>query len=588
MAEGREGPRAGLWTPWAALALAILSVGGVVAGSGAVMAPASITGRAVDIHGAAVAGAVVQLRQGTTVVATGSTNTRGLFHVSGGSRIKSTAIELDAAHYLPARTNGAVTVLHHRPIVQGRAIDENGAGIAYALVRVELTGGAIVEAMSDGEGFFGFDAGLVPGRALIMVIALGHDAYEGIAALGADEVEQVPATMPRQLAWIQLATDPAGIAVKLDDAPLPGCDRTPCSVAAAAGNHVVSIDDQLYLPWTAPVALYEGSRLDLTIPLQRKTGTLAVASPGGPDALLLVDGQAVPAAGWTGTLATGTHVVSFSAADRWPWSHAVEVRWNETTSVAVAAPAIAAGSDQAFLANMSAYLDALPGHYGVYLSDLSGSRVIAYHANDSMEAASVIKLPLAVYVEQQAQTNALKMDDQVQLQDTDFMGGTGTLQGTRSPGDKISYHDLLAVLIQQSDNTAWQALDRVLGSDKVDAYAASIGAPDCHQQDDECTALEAGQLAAQLAAGRLLDGDHTKDLLSLLETTAFNDRINYYLGGLAIAHKVGMDGGVMNDTGVVFAGRPFVVSVFTDSDNPDQGIEVIRLISRAAAQLYGR
>jgi beta-lactamase class A len=588
MAGGRAAPRAGLRTPWAALALAIASLGGVVAGSGIVMTPPSVAGRAVDIHGAAVAGAAVKVRQGASLVASGSTDAHGRFQLSGGSRLRSIEVDLAAPDYLLARAGGPVVVLHRRPTVQGRAIDDAGAGIAYARVSVELSGGATVEAMTDGDGFFSFDVGLLPGRALVMVIAPGHDAYESLADLAADAVDQVPATMARQLAWIELTTDPAGFAPKLDGSPLAGCERTPCSAAVLAGNHEVTIDDSLYVPWTASLALYEGAHVPLVVSLQRKIGTLAIAAPAGPDALLLVDGQAVPAGGWTGTLPTGTHMVSFTSADRWPWSQAVEVRWNETTNVSVGASTIATDGDQAFLANMAAYLDSLPGRYGVYLSDLIGSRVIAYHAGDSMEAASVIKLPLAVYVEQQAQAGALKMDDQVQLQDTDFMGGTGTLQSTNSPGDKISYHDLLALLVQQSDNTAWQALDRVLGSDKVDAYAASIGAPDCHQQDDQCTAAEAGRVTAQLAAGKLLDAGHTRDLVNLLETTVFNDRINYYLSGMPIAHKVGMDGGVMNDTGVVFAGRPFVVSVFTDSDDPDLGIEVIRLISRAAAQLYGR
>ncbi len=168
------------------------------------------------------------------------------------------------------------------------------------------------------------------------------------------------------------------------------------------------------------------------------------------------------------------------------------------------------------------------------------------------------------------------------------MGGTGTLYYTASAGDSYSYQDLLALLIQQSDNTAWQALDRVLGSDNVDAYAASIGAPDCHQADDNCTAQEAGVMLARLASGTVLDAAGRQLLLQLLETTAFNDRINYYLGGDTVAHKVGMDGGVMNDVGIVYAGHPFVISMFTDGDNPDQGVQAIRDVARAATRYYSR
>jgi beta-lactamase class A len=266
----------------------------------------------------------------------------------------------------------------------------------------------------------------------------------------------------------------------------------------------------------------------------------------------------------------------------------VDVLWQQQSQVGVAPTAIVPGDEAAFVAGLNAYLSSLGGQYGVWLEDLNSGRQIAYHGTDYMEAASVIKLPLALYVLDQARQDKLKLSDTIQLQDGDLMGGTGTLYYTAASGDTYSYQDLLALLIQQSDNTAWQALDRVLGSDNVDAYAASIGAPDCHQGDDNCTPQEAGMMLAKLASGALLDAGGRQELLQLLENTVFNDRINYYLGGDTVAHKVGMDGGVMNDAGVVYSAHPFVISMFTDGDNPDQGVQAIRDVARAAARYYSR
>jgi beta-lactamase class A len=85
----------------------------------------------------------------------------------------------------------------------------------------------------------------------------------------------------------------------------------------------------------------------------------------------------------------------------------------------------------------------------------------------------------------------------------------------------------------------------------------------------------------------VLNAAYTQVLLNLLETTVFNDRINYYLGGTTVAHKVGMDGGVMNDAGIVYLqGRPFVISMFTDTDDPDVGVQAIRDVARAAYWFY--
>jgi hypothetical protein len=58
-------------------------------------------------------------------------------------------------------------------------------------------------------------------------------------------------------------------------------------------------------------------------------------------------------------------------------------------------------------------------------------------------------------------------------------------------------------------------------------------------------------------------------------------------GGVTIAHKVGMDGSVWNDCGVVLQlTRPFAICVFTAVADPTQGIQVIRDVARAAAWHY--
>lgn len=588
---GANGARAGstglLRSSWGALALASLGLGGAIVGSGFAVGPADTAGRVVDVHGSAVAGAAIELRQDAHPTAAGTTDRNGGYHLSGGLRVRPSTVLVSAADYLPAAARaGGVTVLHQRPVVQGRTVDERGAPVPNARVAVELAGGAIVETMSDGDGFFHLGRALLPGPALVTITAAGHEMAIELADLTADGAAQVASTLARQVAYVELATTPPGQRVRVDGEAPAGCTGTPCTIEMAPGEHTLSVESDLYEPWSHSMTAWQGDRLPISVQLVRKTGTLAVSAPGGPGAVLLVDGSPVDARGWTGLLPTGRHTVGFRSPDRWPWSAWAEVGWNATTSLAVSALAISPGNEGQFTANMAAYLDALPGRYGVYIGDLAGGRTIRYHAGDPMEAASVIKLPLAAYLESQAQSGAIKMDDQVTLEDGDFMGGTGTLYGRAASGDKYTYHDLLALMVQQSDNTAWQVLKRVLGADKVDAYASGAGFGDCHQSDDMCSAASAGMLAGRLAAGRLLDADHTRDLMNLLQTTAFNDRINYYLPGVTIAHKVGMDGSVMNDTGVVLGAHPFVVSVFTDSGDPDQGIEVIRLVARAAAQLF--
>jgi len=569
--------------------LGLICAGAMIGGTGFAVSPIRVDGRIVDAQGRPVAGATVNLVPATGPDASAHSAANGQYSVVGGYRLGGYELDISAPGFLQQRRRApGVAVLQRAPIVQGRVLDETGAGVPGAWVGVaSAPDRGTAQTVADSDGFFWL-RGLRPGAADVTVFADDHDSWQVRVALGADHIEQLAPVAARQFGVLDLTSDPAGLAPTLDGQPLPGCPATPCSSRIPVGDHALAIDSPLYVPWSAPVSVVRSQHLTLSAQLERKKGVLAVTVPAAADAVLLIDGIQVSATGWTGELPTGPHSIEFRSSDHWPWSGGVDVEWQQRSQIAVADRAIVPGDEAAFVAGLNAYLASLGGQYGVWLEDLNSGRQVAYHGTDSMEAASVIKLPLALYLLDQARQDKLKLTDTIQLQDGDFMGGTGTLYYSASAGDSYSYQDLLALLIQQSDNTAWKALDRVLGADGVDAYAASIGAPDCHQADDSCTPQQAGVMLARLASGTVLDAGRRQQLLQLLENTVFNDRINYYLGGLTIAHKVGMDGGVMNDAGIVYAGHPFVISMFTDGDNPDQGVQAIRDVARAAARYYSR
>jgi beta-lactamase class A len=371
--------------------------------------------------------------------------------------------------------------------------------------------------------------------------------------------------------------------VLIDGKSIADCPATPCTTTVLVGEHTLSVDNDLYLPWQQKVDVARKASVSVSQKLVRKTGTLFVNGPAGD---LEVDGGVV-APGWKGLIPTGSHVISYRGASVWPFVTTVQVSWNQETDVSAAPTPVATGDANAFIGQMNAYLARVGGQYGVYLQDLNSGREMGSGQNSIMEAASVIKIPVALYTYKQSEAGALNLDDQVTLQSGDFMGGTGILYGSANAGDKFSYRDLVSDLIRYSDNTAWQALRRALGAHSIDAYAASIGAPDCHQFDDNCNARETGLELAGLYRGQLLNADDTQTLLQLLETTVYNDRINYYLRGITVAHKVGMDGGVMNDAGIVYQpGRPFLISMYTQTSDGTSGIQAIRDVARAADWFY--
>jgi len=548
--------------------------------------PVAVSGRVMDAEWNPVGGATVSMLVDGQVVAHSASARSGWFELQGGHRYEAFTVSVSAPGYVTARfdTGTGTALMHALASVSRQVLDDLGAPVASATVTFMQTGRRLMQtATTDAGGWFALPHALEPGSFHVVAEAADHEAVEATLRVDQDGARTFNAVLSRLVGSLALTTDPPGLQVLLDGKPLADCPATPCNASVVVGRHLLSLDSDLYLPWQQEIDVLRKTTITASAKLERKTGTLFVSGPAGD---LEIDGKVV-APGWKGLIPTGSHVVSYRGASVWPFVRTVQVSWNQEADISVSPTPVATGDPNAFIAQMSSYLAGVGGRYGVYFQDLSSGREMGSGQNSVMEAASVIKIPVALYTYQQSEAGALSLDDLVTLQSSDFMGGTGILYGSAKPGDKYSYRDLVSMLIRYSDNTAWQALRRALGSRAIDAYAASIGAPDCHQVDDNCTARETGIELAALYRGQLLNAADTQTLITLLETTVYNDRINYYLTGIPVAHKVGMDGGVMNDAGIVYQpGRPFVMSMYTYTGDGSSGIQAIRDVARAADWFY--
>lgn len=554
-------------------------------------APVVASGMVTAPDGTPVAGAKVELLNSGRIDAGAVTDAHGRWWLSGGHRIDRHSLRVLAPGFAVAErelSGPSGIVLHANPTIAGTVVDDGGMPVPGARVQLQRHHNPTRWVrLTSAAGHFDLTAeSLTPGQFTISISALDHNPFQGLVHLQADQRKSLRAVLVRQQGAVTITSEPPGLTAKLDGTSLVGC-TTPCSTAVVVGHHTISLDTPLYVPWTQAIDLHNREKLALSAVLERKQGTLTVSAPGGA---LVIDGTPVPSLQWTGRLPTGPHLVSNSSDSSWPLIRSVEVGWNHTTTLNLAnvETAIVPGDQAAFLAGLTGYVQTVGGTYGVYLKDLKSGQEIGYGQDIVMEAASDIKVPLALFLLHQVEAGKVKLTDKVTLQDSDFMSGTGTLDGTAAAGDQYSLEELLTLMITISDNTAWQALMRVLTPDAIDAYAASLGAPDCHQVDDNCTPHELGLLFEGIYSEKLLQPAENHMLLDLLSNTIYNERIPYYLPGLRVAHKTGADGGVINDGGIVYlGGKPFIVSIFTLTADGQTGIQAIRDITRAYAHYLG-
>jgi len=495
-------------------------------------------------------------------------------------------LTIRAAGFVPVQTAGGRLVMHRWPRLSGVVVDDAGAQLAGAVVTLAYLSNVVDAVMTNLDGRFEMTLPDVLGDVKVTALLDEHDAGSQQLTLALDGTPSIQLTLLRQFAKLHVDSDPAGQAPQVDGQPSADCQSTPCDLTVLAGAHLVAFVTDLFVPWQTEVQVGKDDAVTVRAQLERKTGTLNINAPGGGE--LALDGQSLSSSPFSGKIPTGQHTVSWRSASTWPAAAQAAVNWNQTTDVTLTPTPI--GHDPTTFTNgLKDYLNPQGGTFGVYLEGLRSGVTVALGDTTRLEAASVIKMPEALYLLHQSDSGLISFADQIDLHPEDFMGGTGSLIYTAHPGDMFSYDQLLSLLIQQSDNTAWRALRRVFGDSQIDAYAASIGAGDCQQATNGCSARSAGRMMAQLARGQLLNQTSTQRLLNLLETTQFNDWLPYYIGRTAaVAHKIGTDpdNGVANDCGVVFLSNdPFAICIFTTTPG-QSGAWVIRDIARAALNLY--
>ncbi len=471
--------------------------------------------------------------------------------------------------------------LDHSPRVFGRVLDEAGAPLADARVMLFVSSRFSPEqlpkeATTVEKGSFLFED-LPVGEAVIRVERVGYVTSQEQLTLNGETRYQRILRLERERGQLRVVTEPAGATIAVTGSPA-GC-TSPCELVLESGDYHITVSVPKFVPLEVDTQIFHKQATVLMPKLERMMGHLQVTGPAG--ATVLLNGAAVGQTPWEADLPTDPYTVQVLAAHHWPGWATAEVRWRENTAVEIATPGFSRHPDRAtWLAGLEGYVARLEGRYGVAVMDLDGGAPFGAHMDEIFTAASVNKLPIAVTVYREVEAGRLKMEDEWEMLPGDVTSGTGVLK-YKAPGNKFTVRELLETLIRQSDNTAASMFRRVLGNEKIDANMAELGAPNTRQLG-VTTPRETLGLLALVWRGQLLTADHRDELLTLLKTTAFNDRISAGVpAGIPVAHKIGTYGSAVNDVGIVFATRPYIVCVFTNTGDWDGAVQAIRTISAA-------
>lgn len=241
---------------------------------------------------------------------------------------------------------------------------------------------------------------------------------------------------------------------------------------------------------------------------------------------------------------------------------------------------------------LRARLDGLPGQTGFYFKDLTTGETVDCRADETFQAASVIKLPILAALHLRAQSQPELFQERLTIGEGDKLPGCGALQHVTGEND-YDIATLCRLMITISDNTATNALIRRFGLEELNADFARLGLERTRLYrllfDAEAAAQgmenlfvprEMGLLLERLCRGELVSPQADEAMLELLKRQQINHKIPGRLPeDIPVAHKTGEDTGIANDAGVVFVRHPMVL-VFASTHTDTYGFEeAIRDIS---------
>ncbi|MBA3757299.1 serine hydrolase [Candidatus Saccharibacteria bacterium] len=208
---------------------------------------------------------------------------------------------------------------------------------------------------------------------------------------------------------------------------------------------------------------------------------------------------------------------------------------------------------------------------GVSFSDIKTSAKLNLGAEDTFRAASTTKLITAALFLQQTQSGQRSLDQ--------LVGGS-------------SARIQLKLLIENSDNAAWEAFDAILGGQALDEYARQIGMLTYTSSRNRTTPSDIAVLLKKLYRGELLNQENTNLLLSHMRIASEKQYILAVIPESTKAyHKAGYLADRAHDAAIIDDGkRPFVLVIFSMSENGQysyiEGAKMMHEITTAVLSAY--
>lgn len=223
-------------------------------------------------------------------------------------------------------------------------------------------------------------------------------------------------------------------------------------------------------------------------------------------------------------------------------------------------------------------IQGLQGTYGIWIQALDNSYSIGINEKQSFDGASFFKLPLMIAYYQAVDKGTINPDTNYSIKYIDAESGAGIL-ATLPPGTIVTYRDMVNDMGKYSDNTAFFILSNILGENAETNIINQVGMTNTDFVNSQTTPYDIGFLFNKLASTNLISSNSKEELFASLTGTNYE---NYIPAGIPhniqVAHKYGADDGELNDGGIIYASKPFILVIMSKGiDDKEANSEIPKL-----------
>ena len=205
----------------------------------------------------------------------------------------------------------------------------------------------------------------------------------------------------------------------------------------------------------------------------------------------------------------------------------------------------------------------LSGVYGLFVIHLDNGFSYGVNENEIFTAASLIKLPVIAGMYMEEEAGNIDLDEKYTLKNSDKVTGAGSLYG-KPAGYQITYRNLVQLMGKQSDNTAFNIARKILSDGKINDVIGKIGMSNTSLEENETTPRDIGIFFEELWKSNSVSKESRDEILDYLTDTIYEDWLPAGIpDDVRIAHKYGREVHVVNDAGIVFTNKPFVIVILS-------------------------